>query len=151
MDKRVSPAEWRAYYTEKRILHQWMQLDLLAGTQARRVLEIGPAYGLVTAMLANAGYEVATLDRLKRAFDSPAGRHIEADITALSGADIVGYDAILCCRDALDISIGTLCRGYLPRCATAVRSTSSSRCLTTGSRSRLTCTSTHGRCGTTSR
>jgi SAM-dependent methyltransferase len=98
MDKPVSPATWRAYYTEKRILHQWTQLDLLAGTGARRVLEIGPAYGLVTAMLANAGYEVATLDRVKRVFDSPAGRHIEADVTALSGADIAGYDAILCCE-----------------------------------------------------
>ncbi|HYM73049.1 MAG TPA: methyltransferase domain-containing protein [Stellaceae bacterium] len=98
MPNSFSPAQWRAYYSEKRVLHQWTQLDLLAGTEARRVLEIGPAYGLVTAMLTNAGYEVATVDRLTRQFASPAARHIEADITALRGADITGYDAILCCE-----------------------------------------------------
>jgi SAM-dependent methyltransferase len=98
MEKVFSPAEWRAYYSEKRVLHQWKQLDLLAGTGARRVLEIGPAYGLVTAMLANAGYEVTTLDLVKPGFASPAVRHIEADITALRPGDIAGYDAILCCE-----------------------------------------------------
>jgi SAM-dependent methyltransferase len=98
MPNSFSPAEWRAYYSEKRVVHQWTQLDLLAGTEARRVLEIGPAYGLVTAMLANAGYEVETLDQLKRQFTSPAVRHIDADITALAAHDIAGYDAILCCE-----------------------------------------------------
>ena len=98
MPNSFSPAEWRAYYSEKRVVHQWTQLDLLAGADARRVLEIGPAYGLVTAMLANAGYEVETLDQLKRQFASPAVRHIEADITALTARDIAGYDAILCCE-----------------------------------------------------
>ena len=98
MPNSFSPAEWRAYYSEKRVVHQWTQLDLLAGTEARRVLEIGPAYGLVTAMLANAGYEVETLDQLQRQFASPDARHIEADITALAGKDIAGHDAILCCE-----------------------------------------------------
>jgi SAM-dependent methyltransferase len=98
MEKVFSPAAWRAYYSEKRVLHQWTQLDLLAGTGARRVLEIGPAYGLVTAMLANAGYEVTTLDRVKPGFASPRIPHIEADITALRPSDIGGFDAILCCE-----------------------------------------------------
>jgi len=93
-----SPAEWRAYYSQKRIVHQWTQLDLLARTEARRVLEIGPAYGLVTAMLANAGYEVTTLDLVARQFASPTPRHIEADIQRLGANEIAGYDAILACE-----------------------------------------------------
>jgi hypothetical protein len=55
MRNAFSPEEWRAYYREKRVLHQWTQLDMLAGLDCRRVLEIGPAYGMVTAMLVNAG------------------------------------------------------------------------------------------------
>jgi 2-polyprenyl-3-methyl-5-hydroxy-6-metoxy-1,4-benzoquinol methylase len=93
-----SPAEWRAYYSAKRIVHQWTQLDLLARTEARRVLEIGPAYGLVTAMLANAGYDVTTLDQVARQFASPAPHHIEADIQRLDASRIAGYDAVLACE-----------------------------------------------------
>jgi 16S rRNA A1518/A1519 N6-dimethyltransferase RsmA/KsgA/DIM1 with predicted DNA glycosylase/AP lyase activity len=92
------PAQWRAYYSEKRVLHQWTQLDMLAGTGARRVLEIGPAFGLVTAMLCNAGYEVTTLDWAAPLFASPVVEHIEADVTSLAGGDIAGFDAILCCE-----------------------------------------------------
>jgi hypothetical protein len=98
MQTPFSPAEWLTYYSQKRIVHQWTQLDMLSGVAARRVLEVGPARGLVTAMLANAGYEVETLDREPRAFVWPATRHIEADIQALSGGEIAGYDAILCCE-----------------------------------------------------
>jgi SAM-dependent methyltransferase len=93
-----SPADWLTYYSQKRIVHQWTQLDMLAATASRRVLEIGPAGGLVTAMLANAGYEVETLDCEPRAFTNPDTRHIEADIETLRAADIAGYDAILCCE-----------------------------------------------------
>jgi len=89
---------WRAYYTEKRIGHQWMQLDLLGGLPATRVLEVGPHLGLVTAMLANAGYDVVTLDRGPRRFERPAGPHLEIDLTRLDPAAIRGFDAILCCE-----------------------------------------------------
>jgi hypothetical protein len=75
-----------------------MQLNMLADRDCRRVLEIGPALGLVTAMLANAGYQVETLDREPRAFESPQTRHIESDIRAVAPADIAGFDAILCCE-----------------------------------------------------
>jgi hypothetical protein len=91
-------ADWLAYYTEKRVVHQWMQLNMLAGLECRRVLEVGPALGLVTAMLANAGYQVETLDLEPRAFPNPETRHIEGDIRTLSAADISGFDAILCCE-----------------------------------------------------
>jgi len=91
-------ANWLAYYTEKRIVHQWMQLNMLADLDCRRVLEVGPALGLVTAMLANAGYQVETLDREPCAFVSPKTRHIEADIRTLTAADIADFDAILCCE-----------------------------------------------------
>ncbi len=53
---------WHAYYTEKRIVHQWFQVDLMKELDVRRVLEVGPYFGLVSATLANAGYEVTTLD-----------------------------------------------------------------------------------------
>ena len=98
MPPSFSPADWLTYYSQKRVVHQWTQLDMLSGTGCRRVLEIGPARGLVTAMLANAGYEVDTLDRDPRAFARPDTRHIEADIETLRAADITGYDAILCCE-----------------------------------------------------
>ena len=92
------PAEWIAYYSRKRIVHQWMQAYLLSTIEARRVLEIGPALGLVTAMLVNAGYQVDTLDMAARRFAFPEVRHIEARIEDLRGAEIAGYDAILCCE-----------------------------------------------------
>src|SRR5207248_1630931 len=57
------PAEWLAYYSRKRIIHQWTQLHLLGTTDCNSVLEIGPALGLVTSLLVNIGYEVTTLDR----------------------------------------------------------------------------------------
>src|SRR5258708_19181161 len=98
MGNTFSMAEWIGYYSRKRVVHQWTQLHLLSTVPCRRVLEIGPAKGLVTAMLVNAGYEVETLDRLPRDFAAPDTRHIEADITALTGSEIAGYDAILCCE-----------------------------------------------------
>jgi hypothetical protein len=94
MDRRA----WRAYYTGKRIGHQWLQVDLLARLPVARVLEIGPHLGLVTAMLENAGFDVTTLDRGPRAFARPATPHIAADLLALDPARIAGFDAILCCE-----------------------------------------------------
>ena len=91
MPNSFSPHQWLSYYTQKRVVHQWTQLDMLAGADAKRVLEIGPAFGLVTAMLVNAGYQVATLDRLPQQFVSPWVPHIEADITAVTAQEIAGF------------------------------------------------------------
>lgn len=93
-----SVADWIGYYSRKRIVHQWTQLDLLSRTPARRVLEIGPAMGLVTAMLVNAGYDVETLDWVPRNFAQPDVPHIDADLTRIAAAEIGGYDAVLCCE-----------------------------------------------------
>jgi hypothetical protein len=93
-----SREEWSEYYSRKRIIHQWTQVDLLNTVPCRRVLEIGPAMGLVTAMLVNAGYEVETLDNRPRAFAHPDVRNIERDLRAARGADLAGFDAILCCE-----------------------------------------------------
>ncbi len=90
--------EWLSYYSRKRIVHQWTQLHLLGGTNAQRVLEVGPALGLVTSLLVNAGYDVHTLDRGPRSFAYPDVPHLETDICDLSGGEIAGYDAILCCE-----------------------------------------------------
>ena len=46
---------WHGHYSEKRIAHQWLQVALLQELPIRRVLEIGPYLGLVTAMMAGAG------------------------------------------------------------------------------------------------
>jgi hypothetical protein len=63
-----------------------------------KILEIGPALGLVTGLLANIGYEVHTLDQESRAFDYPNVPHLKRNICALQSNEIVGYDAILCCE-----------------------------------------------------
>lgn len=91
-------AEWWRYYSEKRIGHQWFQVHLLAGLPVRRVLEVGPNLGLVTALLHNAGFEVATLDRLPAQYELPAVRHIQADLTEVSAETLAGFDAIICCE-----------------------------------------------------
>lgn len=98
MDNAFTRDEWITYYSQKRILHQWTQLSLLARVPCRRVLEIGPAMGLVTAMLANAGYDVTTLDQVEKPFARPRAPHLRHDVTTLSGAEIAGFDAILCCE-----------------------------------------------------
>jgi SAM-dependent methyltransferase len=94
---------WHDYYSDKRILHQWMQVHLLRDLPVRRVLEIGPYLGLVTAMLVSAGYETVTLDVDPEA---RAGRRAQAD-AALTGdvrdldAEALGargFDAVLCCE-----------------------------------------------------
>ena len=96
--KRGTEAEWLAYYSRKRIIHQWTQLYLLGATQSRTVLEIGPALGLVTSLLVNIGYEVTTLDKGPRSFAYPDVPHLERDICELRPGEIASYDAILCCE-----------------------------------------------------
>ncbi len=91
-------ATWFDYYSEKRIGHQWLQVHLLKGLPVRRILEVGPYLGLVTAMLDNAGYDVTTLDLVPRAFDRPQIPHIEADLTTLEPSQLKGFDMILCCE-----------------------------------------------------
>lgn len=89
---------WYQYYTEKRIVHQWFQLHLLEGLDAKAVLEVGPSLGLVTAMLASAGYRVTTLDIMSRPPMLGAQGHVAMDLLAIDAAQIRGFDAILCCE-----------------------------------------------------
>ena len=91
-------AEWLAYYSRKRVIHQWTQLYLLGATDCHTVLEIGPALGFVTSLLVNSGYHVTTLDRGPRSFAYPNVPHIERDIGELRPDEITGNDAILCCE-----------------------------------------------------
>ena len=93
-----SRRDWIAYYSRKRIVQQWMQLHLLGTIDCQKVLEVGPALGLVTSLLVNLGYDVHTLDRLPRAFAYPDVPHLERDICDLRSEEIAGYDAILCCE-----------------------------------------------------
>jgi hypothetical protein len=93
--------EWHRYYSEKRIVHQWMQVHLLKDLPVRRVLEIGPYLGAVTAMLSNAGYEptVFEVDE-KHAIKSPEVEKIIGDVRDFDSAAIANYefDAIICCE-----------------------------------------------------
>ena len=95
MDDRTA---WRTYYTEKRVGQQWKQLDLLSALPVRRVLEVGPHLGFVTALLHNMGYEVTTLDIGRPDFERPEVPHLEADLRTLSQETVSGFDAILCCE-----------------------------------------------------
>lgn len=90
--------EWQRYYSEKRIGQQWFQVHLLSGLEVERVLEIGPSLGLVTALLDNAGYQVTTLDRLPCQYPRPHLSSIQADVTEVDGAELAGFDAIICCE-----------------------------------------------------
>jgi hypothetical protein len=104
---------WHRYYSEKRIVHQWLQVHLLGGLAVRRVLEIGPYLGAVTALLCSAGYDVTTLDIERRrdaAFAALKVAHIEADIRDLDAARIaaLGIDAILCCETLEHLPYQTL-------------------------------------------
>ena len=89
---------WHAYYTEKRIVHQWFQVHLLKDLDARKVLEVGPYFGLVSAMLVNAGYEVTTLDIAPGPPRPGVARHICADIRDARPEELAGHDAIICCE-----------------------------------------------------
>ncbi len=90
--------EWQRYYSEKRITHQWFQVHLLDGLEVASVLEIGPGYGLVTALLENAGYRVTTLDRLPPQFKEPAGGHIQKELVEVTAQDLAGHDCLICCE-----------------------------------------------------
>jgi hypothetical protein len=89
---------WHAYYTEKRIVHQWLQVHLMGTLPVKRVLEVGPYHGLVTAMLASAGYEVTTFDVTAQPPPFGACAHIQGELAELDPARIRGFDAILCCE-----------------------------------------------------
>ncbi len=89
---------WHAYYTEKRIVHQWFQVDLLKDLEVRKVLEVGPHFGLVSAMLVNAKYEVTTLDIASGPPKPGVIEHICADIRTVRPEQIAGHDAIICCE-----------------------------------------------------
>lgn len=90
--------KWLGYYTKKRITQQWLQLSLLGETDAKRILEVGPALGGVTAMLVNADYDVTTLDILPKDFNYPETPHIQQDLLTLDPSQIEGNDTIICCE-----------------------------------------------------
>ncbi|HJM92908.1 MAG: hypothetical protein QF603_14180 [Alphaproteobacteria bacterium] len=91
-------AEWFRYYSDKRIGQQWFQLHLLDGLEVQSVLEVGPNLGLVTALLANAGFIVTTLDMLPSQDPRADVPHIQGELTAIDSDRLSGHDAILCCE-----------------------------------------------------
>ncbi len=97
----MAKEEWHRYYSEKRIIHQWMQLNLLKNLPVQKVLEIGPYLGAVTAMLANAGYSPTVYDiDDDYGFDSPKVDKIVGDVRDFESTAIAQrqFDAIVCCE-----------------------------------------------------
>jgi hypothetical protein len=96
---------WHSYYTRKRMRHQHYQLYLLdrfifqKNININKILEIGPAFGAVTAMLKGADYDVTTLDIVPQMFTFPQNiSHIQADLRHVHPEDIKGFDALICCE-----------------------------------------------------
>jgi hypothetical protein len=81
---------------------------LLGTIDCQRVLEIGPALGLVTSMLVNIGYDVETLDLAPRAFSYPDVPHHQKNLRDLQGREIGEYDAILCCETLEHVEWGSV-------------------------------------------
>ena len=73
-------------------------MALLQDIPIQRVPEIGPYLGLVTAMMASAGYAVTTLDIAAQSHGIGSKSHIQTDICNLDPEEIRGFDAILCCE-----------------------------------------------------
>lgn len=91
--------EWHRYYSEKRIRHQWLQLHLISEYhRGGQILEIGPAYGLVTAMLRNASYDVITLGIDEKQFTFPDTGHIICDLLNIKHDQLPDVDTVLCCE-----------------------------------------------------
>lgn len=97
--RRAFLKEWHDYYSAKRLGHHSVQLDLI-GRHHRggKILEIGPGFGLLTAALANAGYDVTVLDVVDRRFDSPAVPALMRELTTLRAGELDPYDMVVCCE-----------------------------------------------------
>ena len=98
LDPAARRAEWFRYYSDKRIGQQWFQVHLLQGLAVQRVLEVGPNLGLVSALLANAGFTVTTMDMMPSLDPRPDIPHIQGELTAIDGFCLSGHDAIICCE-----------------------------------------------------
>ncbi|PHQ80625.1 MAG: hypothetical protein COB66_04340 [Coxiella sp. (in: Bacteria)] len=91
--------EWFRYYSEKRVTHQWLQVNLLKDLKnVHSVLEIGPYLGLVSSLLHNAGFNVTTLDYQPSQYPHPDIKLIQKDLLDASPAEIQGFDCIICCE-----------------------------------------------------
>ena len=90
--------EWARYYGPKRIRQMLMQIHFLASQDIESVLEIGPYYGLTTALMDNAGFEVTTADvNEEPAFWRPDRPHFQMNINKPDVEAMKGFDAIVCC------------------------------------------------------
>ena len=98
LDPAARRAAWFRYYSDKRIGQQWFQVHLLQGLAVQRVLEVGPNLGLVSALLANAGFTVTTMDMMPSLDPRPDIPHIQGELTAIDGFCLSGHDAIICCE-----------------------------------------------------
>lgn len=79
-DPAARRAEWYRYYSEKRVSHQYLQIDLLKDLDVTTILEVGPFLGFVSALLHNVGYEVTGLDLGPPLSRIPEIRHVRDSV-----------------------------------------------------------------------
>lgn len=89
---------WYDYYTNKRIHHQFHQLELIRFLDVQNILEVGPYRGFVTALLKNCDYDVTTLDYKAPEFRSPQVPHIEMNLSDQGEKALPQFDLIICCE-----------------------------------------------------
>ena len=97
-DPRDKKEWWFSYYTPKRIRHQNLQIHLIKDLPIRDILEVGPAGGYVTSLLANIGYSVTTLDFIEKDFDLPDCEHIICNLINEFPKIDKNFDLIICCE-----------------------------------------------------
>lgn len=89
---------WFDYYTNKRVHHQFHQVELLRFLDVQTILEVGPYLGFVTSMLKNCGYDVTTLDFAEQRFSDPQVPHMQMDLSTDIAGKIPKFDVIICCE-----------------------------------------------------
>lgn len=93
-------AEFYRYYSNKRIQHQLMQLDMLRDVPGVHLSEIGSYLGFATGLFSAAGFKVQTIDAAPTSMlgELTPQKHIEKNILEIVPEDMSGQDIIVCCE-----------------------------------------------------
>jgi hypothetical protein len=99
-DPNARKAEFFRYYSNKRIQHQLMQLEMLKDVPALNLTEIGSYLGFATALFLAAGFNVQTIDECPEGILGKivSNKHISKNITDITSEDLNGQDIIVCCE-----------------------------------------------------
>ena len=92
--------EFYRYYSEKRVAHQFMQVEMLKGIDRFNLCEIGSYLGFATALFMAAGFRVKTIDAGPKEVlgELKTESHIEKNVLDVTESDLSGQDVIVCCE-----------------------------------------------------